>query len=323
MVRPLQVGIQLSARGQGDPSTSPYPSHRLMLDDSLAVEHLGLDSVWVADHFYFQQPAGLVVYPEAWTLLSAIAAKTERITVGTDVISATFRHPAMLAKMAGAVQDLCGGRFVLGIGAGNQPKEHAAFGLDFDHRIGRFKEYLPILHGLLNGETVTQTGRYFTLDGGSLRTFVPPVPLWIASGGPQMFDLTIRYGQGWNVAAGQDPVAVKQKYDEFATACAGAGRDVNEFDICKLSFIGIAENARSAEQMLHELAKRANLAPEDFARRTRVGTPETIAAYLRSISDIGINHHILAIAQSEQWPKYCDAFALVQSEVVPRLRESG
>ena len=292
-----------------------------MLEDGIAAERLGFDSVWVADHFYFQQPAGLVVYPEAWTLLTAIAARTERITVGTDVISATFRHPAMLAKMAGAVQDLCGGRLVLGIGAGNQAHEHAAFGLDFEHRIGRFKEYLPILHGLLNGETVTHAGKYFTLDDASLRTFVPSVPLWIASGGPQMFDLTVRYGQGWNVAAGQDPAAVKHKYDEFATACARAGRDVNEFDICKLSFIGIAENAGSAERMRHELSQKAKLAPEDFARRTLVGTPETIADYLRSISDVGVNHHMLAVAQSEQWSNYPDAFALVQSEVVPRLHD--
>jgi alkanesulfonate monooxygenase SsuD/methylene tetrahydromethanopterin reductase-like flavin-dependent oxidoreductase (luciferase family) len=292
-----------------------------MLEDSLAVERLGFDSVWVADHFYFQQPAGLAAYAEAWTLLTAIAVKTERITVGTDVISATFRHPAMLAKMAGALQDLCGGRFILGLGAGNQPHEHAAFGLDFEHRIGRFKEYLPILHGLLNGETLTRAGTYFRLDGGSLRTYVPPVPLWIASGGPQMFDLTVQFGRGWNVAAGQDPAAVRQKYDDFATACAAAGRNVNEFDICKLSFIAIAEDARSAERMLHELATKATLAPEDFARRTRVGAPDAIADYLRSLSDIGVNHHILSIAQSEQWSNYPDAFELIQSKVVPRLRD--
>jgi alkanesulfonate monooxygenase SsuD/methylene tetrahydromethanopterin reductase-like flavin-dependent oxidoreductase (luciferase family) len=136
-----------------------------------------------------------------------------------------------------------------------------------------------------------------------------------------MFDLTVRYGRGWNVAAGQDPTAVKQKYDDFALACAEAGRDVNEFDICKLSFIAIAENTGNAERMLDELAKRANLAPEAFARRTHVGTPETIARYLRSISDIGVNHHILAVAQSEQWANYPDALALIQSEVVPRLRD--
>jgi alkanesulfonate monooxygenase SsuD/methylene tetrahydromethanopterin reductase-like flavin-dependent oxidoreductase (luciferase family) len=227
----------------------------------------------------------------------------------------------MLAKMAGALQDLCGGRLVLGIGAGNQPHEHAAFGLDFEHRIGRFKEYLPILDTLLHGYSVSHTGRYFELDGASLHTYVPPVPLWIASGGPQMFDLTLRYGQGWNVAAGQDPAAVKQKFDQFAAACAAAGRDLNEFEVCKLSFIAIAENERNAQRMLGELAQKANVAPEDFARRTLVGTPERVADYLRSITAIGVNHHMLAVAQSEQWSNYPDAFALVQAEVVPRLHD--
>ena len=136
-----------------------------------------------------------------------------------------------------------------------------------------------------------------------------------------MLDLTIRYGRGWNVAAGQDPTAVKQKYDQFASACAEVGRDPGEFDVCKLSFIAVAENARGAERMLHELAKKMNLAAEDVARRTLVGTPELIAEYLRSITEIGVNHHMLAIAQSEQWSNYPDAFALVQAEVVPHLRD--
>src|SRR4051812_30352566 len=161
-----------------------------MLEDGVHVERLGFDAVWLPDHFYFQQPAGLATFPEVWTLLTAIAVKTERITLGTNVIAATFRHPAMLAKMAAAVQDLSGGRLILGIGAGNQVHEHAAFGLDFEHPIGRFKEYLPILRRLLDGETVTHTGRYFTLREASLRTFVPPVPICVAAGGPQMFDLT-------------------------------------------------------------------------------------------------------------------------------------
>jgi alkanesulfonate monooxygenase SsuD/methylene tetrahydromethanopterin reductase-like flavin-dependent oxidoreductase (luciferase family) len=290
-----------------------------MLEDAIAVERLGFDSVWLADHFYFQQPFGFVTYPGPWTLMGAIAVKTERITIGTDVISATFRHPGVLAKMAGALQELCAGRFILGIGAGNQPHEHAAFGLDFGHRIGRFKEYLPVLHALLNGETVTHTGRYFTLDDASLRTIVPPVPLWIASGGPQMFDLTVRYGTGWNVAAGQDPDAVRQKIDQFASACRDAGRDIADFEICKLSFLGIAEDAARANQMLKELAAKNNLAPDDFARRTLVGTPEIIADYLARLTHLGINHHMLAIAQSEQWPNYTDAFALMRAEVTPRV----
>ena len=110
-----------------------------MSDDAVRVEQLGFDSVWLPDHFYFERPSGIETFPEAWTLMTAIAVKTERITLGTNVLSATFRHP-------GHGQD---GRCAPGprkgasssdLGAGNQIREHAAFGLDFEHRIGRFKD---------------------------------------------------------------------------------------------------------------------------------------------------------------------------------------
>ena len=235
------------------------------------------------------------------------------------MIAATFRHPAVLAKMAAALQDLCDGRFILGIGAGNQVPEHDAFGLDFAHRIGRFKEYVPILHALLNGDTVTHSGRYFTLTDASLRTFVPPVPIWIASGGPQMFELTARYASGWNMAGGRDASSIKEKSSEFARACRDAGRDVDDFDICKLSFVAIAQDSPAAKRMLQELAANSNLTPEQLAGRTLVGTPDSIAAQLRMLAELGVNHHMLSIAQSEQWPNYREALAFFRAEVSRRL----
>ena len=98
---------------------------------------------------------------------SPVPMKTERVKIGTNVLSATFRHPAMMAKMAGALQELSDGRVIVGIGAGNQVVENTAFGHTFERRIGAFKEYLPILSGLLNGETVTSEGRYFTIKDAS------------------------------------------------------------------------------------------------------------------------------------------------------------
>jgi alkanesulfonate monooxygenase SsuD/methylene tetrahydromethanopterin reductase-like flavin-dependent oxidoreductase (luciferase family) len=114
-------------------------------------EALGFDSVWVPDHFFFQGPPGVLTpYPEAWTLMTAIGVTTERVQIGSMVLAAAFRHPALLAEMAGALQELSGGRVLLGVGAGNQVAEHTAFGLRFDHRVERFAEYLEILHGLLH-----------------------------------------------------------------------------------------------------------------------------------------------------------------------------
>ncbi len=278
-MRPLAIGVQLIARGDGDPATTPFPSHRVMSDDAVHAEQLGFDSVWLPDHFYFERPSGITTFPEAWTLLTAIAVKTERVALGTNVLAATFRHPALMAKMAGAVQELSGGRFILGIGAGNQPREHAAFGLNFEHRIGSFKEYMPIMTDLLQGKAVTFSGRYFSLTDASLRTVVPFVPIWVAAGGPQMFELTARYAHGWNMAGGgTDPVTVRAKYDEFATACRSIGRDVSEFDVSKLVFIGLAASAAGAAALLDErLERRAEVAFErqatelDVREVTRAG----------------------------------------------------
>jgi len=294
-----------------------------MLDDGLRVERLGFDAVWLPDHFFFERAGGEVVetYPEVWTLLSALAVRTERVRLGTNVLAATFRHPALLAKMAGAVQELSGGRFVLGLGAGNQVREHQAFGLDFAHRVGRFKEYVPIVSRLLEGQTVTHHGRYFQLDEASLRTVVPAVPMWLAAGGPQMFELTARYASGWNMAGGgADPLAIRARYDGFAAACRAAGRDVADFAVAKMTFMAVAPDAASARRMVDELATRGRQTPEALAARTLVGTPDQIVAALCTLNDIGVTEHILNVAESEQWPNYWDAIELLAREVVPLVR---
>lgn len=321
MPNTLGFGVHLVSRGAGDPASSPFPSHRVMLEDGVCAEQLGFDAVWLPDHYYFERSSGLETYPEVWTLLTAIAVKTERILLGTNVLAATFRHPALMAKMAGALQEVSGGRFVLGLGAGNQTHEHAAFGLDFEHRVGRLKEYLPIMTRLMNGETVTFDGRYFTLHEASLRTFVPQVPLWLASGGPQMFDLTARYASGWNMAGGgMDAVTVKDKLSAFGAACQAAGKRLQDFDVCKMTFMAIAADAASVRTMTEELAVKAKVSPEMLATRTLVGTPDQIAAWLRTLTDLGVNHHILQVAESDQWPNYQDALELVAREVVPQVR---
>ena len=317
----LEFGIHLNSRGEGDPATTPFPSHRVMVEDGARVEQLGFNSVWVPDHFYFDRPAGLETFPEVWTLLTGIAMKTERVKLATNVIAATFRHPALMAKMAGALQDLSGGRLLLNMGAGNQIKEHTAYGFDFEHRIGRFKEYLPIMCGLMNGETVTFEGRYFTVREASLRTVVPPVPVWIASGGPQMFALTARYASGWNMAGGgTEPATIKEKYDGYAAACQAAGRNVKEFDVCKMTFMAVATDSAKARAMTDELATKNNLTPEALAARIIVATPDEHAARLRALTEIGVNHHMFSVAESEQWPNYWDAIELVTREIIPRVR---
>lgn len=317
----LGFGVHLISRGEGDPATTPFPSHKVMLEDGIRLEKLGFDAVWLPDHYYFERPSGIETFPDVWTLLTAIAVKTEKLKLGTNVLAATFRHPALMAKMATALQELSDGRVIVGLGAGNQINEHTAFGLDFPHRIGRFKEYLPIMTGLMKGETVTYEGKYFQVKDASLRTVTPETPLWIASGGPQMFALTVKYATGWNMAGGgTDPAAVKEKYEAFAAACAEGGKNAKDFDVCKMSFVGVAPDSASAAAMRDELATASNLSPEALAGRMIIDTPDGIAQRLRAFTEIGVNHHIFSVAETSQFPNYWDAFDLLTQEVMPRIR---
>ncbi|MFN8633107.1 MAG: LLM class flavin-dependent oxidoreductase [Chloroflexota bacterium] len=317
----LGFGVQLLARSAGDPATTPSPSHKLLLEDGIRVEQLGFDAVWLPDHYYYDRPWGIDTFPEVWTLLTAITMKTERVRLGTNVLSATFRHPGMLAKMAGALQELADGRLIVGIGAGNQVHENTAFGHTFERRVGAFKEYLPILTKLLAGETVTAEGRYFQLQNASLRTFVPHVPVWVASGGPQMFELTARYAEGWNMAGGgTDPAATREKYEAFAAACRAVGKDAKDFDVCKQTFVGIAADEAAKKRMIEELAARHKVTPEELPSRVLVDTPDGMAETLRAFTSVGVNHHIFATSASVEWPNYQDALECIAREVVPRAR---
>ncbi len=317
----LDFGFFAVPRSAGDPAAGPQPSHRLMLQDAQRAELLGFDSVWVPDHFYFQRATGLETFPEAWTLLTAIAMRTERVRLGTQVLAAGFRHPALLAKMAGALQELSGGRLLLGLGAGNQVHEHNAFGLDFERRIGRFKEYVAILRALLDGRTVTHEGRYFTLRDASLRTVVPPVPLWIAAGGEQMLALTGRYADGWTAAGGVgwDVEAFRAKRQLLAEACRAAGR-ADTLALSHMLFMAVEPDAATARQSLEALAAESGTTPEAMAKRTAVGTPDQIAAAIREFADAGVQHVVCPMSLSPDPARYWDRVELLAREVIPRVR---
>jgi alkanesulfonate monooxygenase SsuD/methylene tetrahydromethanopterin reductase-like flavin-dependent oxidoreductase (luciferase family) len=322
MARSIEFGYHTVPRSEGNPATDPHPSHTVMLRDCQQAEALGFDAIWVPDHFYFERPFGLETYPEAFTLLTAAAVTTERVKLGTNVVAAGFRHPALLAKMAGAIQELSGGRLILGMGAGNQVHEHTAFDLGFERRIGRFKEYMAILSALLNGETVTMEGRHYTLREATLRTVVPHVPIWIASGGEQMHALTAKYASGWNVAGGVgwDRDAFKARYEGFAAACRAAGKDPADMDIGLISFVCPVPDAAAAREALDALAAESKTTPEAIEKRVNVGTPDQVAAKMRGMAELGVNHFLCAVSPTPATGRYWDRVELLAKEVFPRVR---
>lgn len=189
----------------------------------------GVDSLWVCDHFLFRPEDGPEVgYHEAWTLLSALAAVTERVALGTLVLATSFRPPGLLAKMAATADEVAGGRLILGLGCGWHEPEYEAFGYPFDHRVGRFEETLRILVPLVNGQRVTFEGEWNRTEDAVL---VPPprrptMPILIAAKGERMLRLTARHADAWQTAwFGLPDERYAGRYRDLLAACEVEGRD--------------------------------------------------------------------------------------------------
>ncbi len=188
---------------EGDVGGTGVPDWPAVRSFALRAESLGLDSIWVSDHLLPElealgRPAGI---HEAWTVLAGLAEATTTIPIGTLVLAAPFRNPALLAKMAAAADEISGGRLVLGLGTGWVDAEFEAFGYPTDHRGARFDEVLRIVVPLLRGEKVTLDGRFHAANGAVL---LPPprrpIPVLVAAKGPMMLRLAARWADAWITA---------------------------------------------------------------------------------------------------------------------------
>ena len=168
-----------------------------------AAEALGYDSVWFMDHL---AAPGLPDSDclEAWTLVSALAVRTERGRLGHLVLCNEFRHPALLAKMVATLDHISGGRLDLGLGWGSVPDEFDAFGIGYAParvRAGRLKETLEVLKRLFSGERVSYQGEYFALEGAvaNPRPVQDPLPIHLGGAGPKLtLPLVAEYATWWN-----------------------------------------------------------------------------------------------------------------------------
>ena len=164
---------------------------------------------------------------EGWTILAALAASTRRVELGQLVTCTSFRHPALLAKMATTADAVSGGRLILGLGAGWYDPEYQAFGYPTDHRVGRFEEAIAIIGPLLGGERVTLAGSYYQVCDAVLRPPPDrPIPILVAAKGRRMLRLTARYADAWNTAwFGLPDDLLHRRLAELNAALEAEGRD--------------------------------------------------------------------------------------------------
>src|SRR5579859_3553184 len=189
----VRVGVQLPEAER----VVRWPEYLAM---ARAAEEAYFESIWLGDHLLYRGDGREERGPlEVWTLLSAIAAVTERATIGPLVACTSFHPPGLIAKMAATVDDVSRGRLVLGLGAGWNETEYRAFGLPYDHRVSRFEESFSIIRRILAGERITAAGRYWSAE--DLVLMPPPerrIPLMIGSFGERMLSITLPHVDWWN-----------------------------------------------------------------------------------------------------------------------------
>jgi probable F420-dependent oxidoreductase len=250
-----------------------------------AAEAAGFDSIWLGDHLLYRGDGGPERGPwEAWTLLAALAAQTERVRLGPLVACAGFHPPGLIAKMAATIDEVSGGRFVLGLGAGWNQQEFSAFGIPYDRRVSRFEEAFAIVRGLLAGERVTLAGRHWQADDAVL--LPPPArrpPLMIGSNGPRVLGIALPYVDAWNTwytDFGNTAEGFAALSERISAAAREAGRAPEEIERSACVLVALDRSSNEREIDVPPLE----------------GSPERIAAGLRDLAEAGADEAILVVS---------------------------
>lgn len=303
MARRPQLGVILPAHGI---------SFARSLELAQACEAAGLDRLWVPDHLMNDgRPRAGVL--EAWTLLAAAAAVTERIQLGTLVLVTPFRHPPLLAKQAATLGDLAPERFTLGLGAGGFTYAQACrqFGfprLSAPDRVDHVEECVRCLRTLWSDDPATFIGRFSQTREVRIHPRpARPIPIVLAARGPRMLKATAEVADGWNC-----PVP-----SELASGLAvleGLGRPRASIDVSVFAIAVLGESEAAARQALARAGPAAQLFG-DVERHHLFGDPPAVAARITELGRQGADHVALDLRGQD----YDVALELLMGEVLPRL----
>ena len=299
-----------------------------LVKTSQTVEQLGYDSVLIFDH-----PA---IHADPWVCLSAIAAATERVRLGSAVNCVLYRHPGYLARLAADLDNISGGRLVLGLGIGWLVPEFAAFDIPFKsakERFAAFAEALEIIPGVWGPEPFSFEGEHFRVE--KLRIEPPPVqqprpPIMIGGSGERVtLRYVAQYADACNVTNninvegkvqdGGGATLVQQRLDALRQHCDNLGRPYDE--VLKTHFtikLVIAPTEAALAEKLERMDRVRTTSPG--TRRALpsafvTGTPDQVAAYYQSVADVGIEYFIAQVESSDH-----ETHELLATEVMPRVQ---
>ncbi|MGH9297582.1 MAG: TIGR03560 family F420-dependent LLM class oxidoreductase, partial [Acidimicrobiales bacterium] len=259
-----------------------------VLETALLAERLGYDGIYLADHFMADTtpPAGSRL--EAWTTLAALAARTERVRLGVLVSGNTYRHPAILAKMAATTDRISDGRLVLGLGAGWQLSEHVAYGIELPEvpeLLGRLDEACQVIRSLLTKDRSDFDGRWYHLEDAPCdpKPVQARLPLLLGVSGEKIaMGIAAREADIWNYWGTPDQIG--HKISVLEQHCETAGRDPSTIERSAQALIRMSTDAAELERWRSEPARMPTI----------VGTPEELSGELARYDELGVDEFVVS-----------------------------
>ncbi|MGH2787550.1 MAG: LLM class flavin-dependent oxidoreductase [Actinomycetota bacterium] len=311
-------------------------------DAALLAEQAGFDSVWVSDHLFLDwskyggssEPRGSL---ECWVTMSALAAVTTRVRVGSLALCNDLRNPALVAKMAATLDALSGGRIDVGIGAGWYEPEYRAAGIEFDAprtRIARMEEAVEIVGRLLAGEELVFKGDHYTIDGAVCRPRPvqdPRPPIWVGGKGDRLLAAAARSADGWNFSWIGSIDAYADRVAAADRACAAAGRDPATLRRSVGAYLLAGHDDADLTRRFERLVERTPdgvllveatgraLSFDEFRHRGIVGTPDYVVDRLGRLEEMGAEEVVVSLGALPFQVADLEDIELVGTEIAAAL----
>jgi len=283
-----------------------------VLDLATMADDDGWYCFWYADH-YMENTDDKSFKPgpvhECWTVLPAIAAVTERVRLGPLVSPTSVHHPALLANRAGTLDQLSNGRFVLGLGAGWQINEHAAYGIELEvsgTRVSRFEESIQIIESLLTKDHTTFKGKFYEFTDAPCepKPVQSPLPIAVGTGSPRMLKITARHASDWNTWGA--PELAAERHANFTRACESVGSDAST-------------KHTSVQAMFFLDGNAAELTGSPMASRSIAGSNEQIIDALGQYAATGFKEVIIPdFTLGTNAKERRDAYARFRDDIIPK-----
>ena len=275
-------------------------------------EAVGVDTLFLPDHLLFRKspPGNLMLVSmaegkhrgiwESWTIMSALGEATSRIHFGPLVACTGFRNPAILAKMADTLDEVSDGRLILGLGAGWHEPEYHAFGIPYDHRVGRFEEALAVIVPLLREGRVDFQGQYYQAQDCILAPRGPRAsgpPILIGAQRPRMMALAARYADIYDSDYHLVATDVRSRFEALDRACAEVGRDPKTIIHAAGTRVALWSpgEPRPGVPDVTALPGVSVFELGGMRQMARVGTAEELLAHVRTFQAVGVEHLTLSL----------------------------